>query len=165
MSVLKTERLVLREFTLEDAKFILELLNEPGFLRYIGDKGVRNLQDARNYLTQGPIDSYVHNGFGLYAVALLDGTLTGMCGLVSRPGLEDPDIGFAFLARHSGQGFAIEAARAVYEHGVNVLKLRRILAIVTPENARSIGVLQKLGLKFERFVRLNPDAELLKLYA
>ena len=165
MSVLATERLELRELTYADDAFILELLNEPNFIRFIGDKGVRSLEDARNYLLQGPMDSYVHNGYGLNAVTLKDGTPIGICGLVNRVGLDDPDIGFAFLARHGSQGYAIESAQAIYRHGLAVLQLPRIVAIVTAENHRSIAVLTKLGMKFERFVKLTPEAEKLKLYA
>lgn len=164
MSVLSTRRLVLREFTFEDDGFILELLNEPGFLRYIGDKGVRTLDDAREYLQKGPMDSYRNNGFGLYAVCLGEAAPVGMCGLVKREGLNDPDIGFAFLARHWGNGYAVESAAAVFEHGRRVLELPRILAITSPDNWGSIRVLEKIGLKFQRLMRLAEDREPVKLF-
>jgi [ribosomal protein S5]-alanine N-acetyltransferase len=156
--------LVLREFTFEDDGFILELLNEPGFLRYIGDKGVRTLDDAREYLQKGPMDSYRNNGFGLYAVCLGEAAPVGMCGLVKREGLNDPDIGFAFLARHWGNGYAVESAAAVFEHGRRVLELPRILAITSPDNWGSIRVLEKIGLKFQRLMRLAEDREPVKLF-
>jgi RimJ/RimL family protein N-acetyltransferase len=159
--------LVLREFTFEDDGFILELLNEPGFLRYIGDKGVRTLSDAREYLQKGPMDSYRQNGFGLLAVCGQSAAATpvGMCGLVKREGLNDPDIGFAFLARHWGKGYAAESAAAVLEHGRRVLKLPRILAITSPDNADSIKVLERIGFKFERLMRLTEDSKPVKLFA
>ena len=167
MSVLHTRRLLLREFTLEDDAFVLELLNEAGFLRYIGDKGVRTLSDAREYLQKGPMDSYRRNGFGLYAVCISRGGSAapiGMCGLVKREGLTDPDIGFAFLERHWGQGYAAESAAAVLDQGTRVLKLPRILAITSPDNGGSIRVLEKIGLKFDRLMRLTEDGDPVKLF-
>jgi [ribosomal protein S5]-alanine N-acetyltransferase len=164
VSVFETERLILRELNLGDAAFILELLNEPGFIKYIGDKGVRSLADAENYLEQGPLDSYLRNGYGLYAVVLRDGSVIGMCGLVNRIGLDDPDIGFAFLSRYGSRGFAAEAAKATMEFGRTQLKIPKIVAIVTPENAKSVAVLTKIGLRFERLIRLREGAEEVGLF-
>jgi [ribosomal protein S5]-alanine N-acetyltransferase len=158
---------MLREFTFDDVGFILELLNEPGFLRYIGDKGVRTLGDAREYLQKGPMDSYLRNGFGLYAVCVGETGATapvGMCGLVKREGLNDPDIGFAFLTRHWGKGYAAESAAAVLDHGRRVLELPCILAITSPDNWGSIRVLEKIGLKFERLMRLTEASKQVKLF-
>jgi RimJ/RimL family protein N-acetyltransferase len=160
MKALTTQRLNLRVLDHGDADFILELLNEPGFLRYIGDKGVRSLEDARNYLDQGPMDSYRRHGFGLLAVCLPDRTPLGICGLVKREGLEDPDIGFAFLERHWSKGYATESAAAVLDQARNVLKLGRIVAITSLDNAGSAAVLNKLGLHFERVIRLRDNDEL-----
>jgi RimJ/RimL family protein N-acetyltransferase len=149
MLVLETERLVLRPFTTDDAPFILTLLNEPSFLRYIGDKKVRTLEDARQYLLNGPIASYERNGFGLCLVELKDSqTAIGMCGLLKREELPDPDIGFAFLPDFWNKGFAFEAAAAVMNDARARLKLNRILAIVNPDNYASIKFLERLGLKF-----------------
>lgn len=164
MSVIQTPRLALRELNFADGEFILELLNEAGFLRYIGDKGVRNVADARNYILKGPMDSYAQNGFGLYAACLGDGTPIGICGLVKREGLEDPDVGFAFLDRFCAKGFAVEAAAAVLAHAKTHLKLERIVAITSPDNSRSIAVLEKIGLKFARTVRLAENSPELKLF-
>ncbi len=182
MTVLQTARLALREFTFDDATFVLELLNEPGFLRYIGDKGVRNLDDARNYIQQGPIDSYRRNGFGLYAACLREdggaphggaphggaaqgrAAPLGMCGLVRRDGLPDPDVGYAFLQRHWGHGYAVEAAAAALDYGTRSLKLPRILAITSPDNWSSIRVLEKIGMKFERLIQLTEGGEDVKLF-
>ncbi len=150
MLVLETERLVLRPFTMDDAPFILTLLNEPSFLRYIGDKKVRTLEDARQYLLNGPIASYERNGFGLCLVELKDSqTAIGMCGLLKREELPDPDIGFAFLPDFWNKGFAFEVAAAVMNDARARLKLKRILAIVNPDNYASIKLLERLGLKFE----------------
>jgi RimJ/RimL family protein N-acetyltransferase len=164
VSVIQTRRMVLRELDLGDDAFILELLNEAGFMRYIGDKGVRTLADAREYLLKGPMDSYARNGFGLYAACLRDGTPIGICGLVRRAGLDDPDVGFAFLARYWTNGYAVESAAAVLAHARRVLKLERIVAITTPDNSSSIAVLEKIGLKFERMIRLVPDGPEIKLF-
>ena len=151
MSVLQTERLNLRELTLDDAPFILTLLNEPSFLRFIGDKKVRTLEAARQYLLNGPMASYAHHGFGLNLVELNDShTPIGICGLLKREELPDPDIGFAFLPDFWGKGFAYEAAVAVMNDARERLKLNRVLAIVNPDNDASIKLLERLGMKFER---------------
>ena len=153
MLVLETERLLLRPFTTDDAPFVLTLLNEPSFLQYIGDKKVRNLEDARQYLTNGPIASYAKNGFGLLCVELKDSqTSIGMCGLLKREELPEPDIGFAFLPDFWNKGFAFEAAAAVMKDARERLKLSRILAIVNPDNYPSMKLLERLGLKFERML-------------
>ena len=162
--VIQTPRVDLRELELGDDEYILELLNEPGFIRFIGDKGVRTLGDSRDYLRQGPMDSYSRNGFGLYAACLRDGTPIGMCGLVKREGLDDPDIGFAFLSRYWSKGYAVESAGAVLAYAVEVLRLKRIVAITSPDNWSSIAVLEKIGFKFERMIRLVDHSPELKLF-
>jgi RimJ/RimL family protein N-acetyltransferase len=160
MLVLETERLLLRPLTTDDAPFILTLLNEPSFLRFIGDKKVRNLEDARQYILTGPMASYERHGLGLLAVELkASQTPIGMCGLLKREELPEPDIGFAYLPDFWGQGFAFEAAKAVMNDARDSLKLNRVLAIVNPDNDASIKLLERLGLKFER---LKGDV---KLYA
>lgn len=164
MTVIQTGRLVLRRLDAKDAPFILELLNEAAFLRFIGDKGVRNLDDARAYILKGPVNSYERHGFGLYAVCLPDGTALGICGLVRRDGLADVDVGFAFLSRHHSRGYAVESATAVLAYARQVLQLRRIVAITSPENRDSIAVLEKIGLKFEGMIRLEEYGPELKLF-
>jgi RimJ/RimL family protein N-acetyltransferase len=163
-AVIQTGRLVLRRLELSDAVFILELLNEPEFLRFIGDKGVRDLDNARDYILKGPVDSYGRHGFGLYATCLYDGTPVGICGLVKREGLADVDVGFAFLSRHRSKGYAVESASAVLEHARRVLRLPRIVAITSPDNAASVAVLERIGLKFERMIRLAEHSPELKLF-
>lgn len=148
MNVLETGRLALRRFSPDDAPLILQLLNEPLFLRFIGDKNVRTLADAGEYLRHGPLASYARHGFGLYHVSLkADGTPIGMCGLLKRDTLEDVDVGFAYLPQFGGRGYATEAAKATLEYGQTVLGLKRIVAIASPDNADSINVLQKIGLR------------------
>ena len=151
MTVLETERLLLRHFDTGDAPFILALLNEPSFLRYIGDKKVRTLDDARQYILNGPVATYERHGFGLYQVELKDShTPIGMCGLLKREELPQPDIGFAFLPDFWNKGFAFEAAAAVLNDARKRMKLDRVLAIVNPDNEPSIRLLEKLGFRFER---------------
>jgi ribosomal-protein-alanine N-acetyltransferase len=159
-----TARLALRELNFADAAFILELLNEAAFLHYIGDKGVRDLADAREYIAKGPMVSYADNGFGLYAACLHSGEPLGICGLVKRDGLVEPDVGFAFLARHWSKGYATESTLAVLNYGRNVLKLRRIVAITSPDNVHSIAVLEKTGFRFERMIHLAHTTSELKLF-
>jgi [ribosomal protein S5]-alanine N-acetyltransferase len=164
VTVIITARLILRELTVDDAPFILELLNEADFVRFIGDKGVKNLTDAREYIRKGPVDSYVRNGYGLYAACLRDGSAIGICGLVKRDGLSDPDLGFAFLERFRGKGYALESAQAVLDRGRKAFGLKRILAITPLDNDRSAAVLEKAGFEFERIIRLGESAEELKLF-
>ena len=166
MKILETERLLLRQFSIDDADFILRLLNEPSFIQNIGDRGVRTLEDARSYILRVPIASYERNGFGLYLVILTEtGTSIGMCGLIKREALEDVDIGYAFLPEYWSKGYAIEAAMAVKEYARDGIGLRRLVAITDPENLASIRVLEKLGLRFETMIRLSEDDIELKLLA
>ncbi len=166
MIVLETARLTLRHLSIGDAEFILRLLNEPSFLRDIGDKGVRNLDDARQYILNGPVASYERNGFGLYLVELKDdGTPIGISGLVKRDTLPEPDIGFAFLPAYWSQGYAVESAAAVMTYAREVLGLTRIAAITSPDNNASEKLLGKIGLRFERMIKLSDDGDEAKLFA
>ena len=165
MTVLDTERLLLRPITVDDAEFILILLNEPSFLRYIGDKQVRNVEDARQYILNGPIASYERHGLGLLLVELRDShTRIGMCGLLKRDELPEPDIGFALIPDFWNKGFAFEAAAAVLQDACDRLKLQHILAITSLDNDASIKLLERLGFKFDRVTRLAPDREEIKLF-
>ena len=153
--LIETARLTLDELTVgRDEAFVLELLNEPGFLQNIGDRGVRDLDGARGYI-DGVTASYAKNGFGLWRVAEAgSGTAVGICGLIRREGLDDPDVGYAFLARSWGQGYAAEAARASLDYGRRVLGIGRIVAITAPDNAASIKVLEKIGLTAAGIIRV-----------
>jgi ribosomal-protein-alanine N-acetyltransferase len=158
MIVFETERLVVSRFTLDDAPFVLELQSEPEWLRFIGDRGVRDLDSARAYIQRAPLDMYARLGFGLYKVSLkADGTPIGMCGLLKRDSLSDVDIGFAFLARHRGKGYAREAAQATLDHAEESHSLKRILAITSPDNVRSISLLEKLGFSYQKTLQLSVD--------
>jgi [ribosomal protein S5]-alanine N-acetyltransferase len=166
--LLDTERLRLRELSPSsdaDAAFIMRLLNEPSFIRNIGDRGVRNLDDARDYINKGPVNSYRAYGHGLYRVEIkANRASAGLCGLVRREGLNGPDLGYAFLPEFWSQGYAAEAARAVLAHARDALVLERVLAIVDPANTGSIRLLQKLGFGFERMVQLSADDIALNLF-
>ncbi len=166
MKIIETERLILRQFSTDDAEFILELVNEPSFIQNIGDRGVRTMEDARAYILRVAISSYEKNGFGLYLVELKDsGESIGMCGLIKRDGLEDVDIGYAFLPKFWSKGYALEAALAVKDYAWDVIRLKRLVAITDPANQGSIRVLEKIGLKYEKMVRLSDDDIELKLFA
>lgn len=165
-TILTTPRLVLREISPDDdAPFILALLNEPSFLEFIGDRGVRTLDDARRYITEGPVASYARHGFGLWLVSLQEGgEKIGMCGLLKRDALEDVDIGFAYLPAYWSRGYGIEAARAVLAHGRQVLGIPRIVAITAPHNEASGRLLERLGLRCERIVHLPGHAQESRLF-
>jgi RimJ/RimL family protein N-acetyltransferase len=166
MNVIETDRLILCKLTIDDAGFILDLLNQPSFLQFIGDRGVRTLDDASDYILRGPIASYERFGFGLYLTALKEsGVPIGICGLVKRESLEDVDIGFAFLPQFWSKGYAFESASAVMEYGKNALGLNRIVGVTSADNYASIRVLEKLGLRFAKMVRLSADGPELKLFA
>lgn len=155
-----TDRLRLRRLTLDDAPFILDLVNQPSWLENIGDKGVRNLDDARDYLRKGPMAMYEQHGFGLYCVErAADGIPMGLCGLIKRDALEDVDIGYALLPPYWGQGFAREAAQATLAHAVRDYGLQRVVAITSPGNSRSARLLEEMGFRFERMLALSGDDE------
>ena len=164
MSILDTERLSLRSITLKDAAFILELLNDPAFLRFVGDKGVRTVDEAREYIARGPQASYARNGFGLWLVELKASRVpVGICGLLKREALSDVDLGFAFLPHYRSNGYAYESAAAVLQYGRNALGIKRIVAITNPDNADSLRVLKKIGMSFEQMIRLAEDELEVKL--
>lgn len=165
MIVLETDRLRLRWLTADDAAFMFELVNDPTWIEFIGDRNVKTVEAARAYVTEKYVADYVGHGFGLNLVELKEsGTPVGICGLIKREGLDDVDVGFAFLPRYAGLGYATESAAAVLEHGRRVLGIGRIVAITTPNNARSIRVLEKVGLRFEKIIRIKGDDEDLALY-
>lgn len=158
IKILETTRLVLREFDLQDSAFILRLVNTPYWLEFIGDKGVRTIKDARNYLLEGPIKSYQENGFGLWLVQLKNSnTPIGMCGLVNREGLENVDIGFALLPGQSNLGYGYEMASATLNFAIHGLEIEKIDAITDHRNVASIRLLNKIGLNFEKKMQLSKD--------
>jgi len=163
---LHTARLAIRPFTEDDAAFILELVNDADWLRFIGDKNVHCLDDARRYLREGPLAMFAKHGHGLCCVERRsDGTALGMCGLIKRDTLADIDLGFAFLPTARGQAYAREAAAAVLEHGGTALALKRIVAIPATDNAASARVLEAVGMRFERVLPAAADGKVLRLFA
>jgi RimJ/RimL family protein N-acetyltransferase len=166
VKILETERTVIREVVEADAAFVLDLLNQPSFLKYIGDRGVRNLADAREFLETRYRQSYRDFGYGLYVVELKEtGAAAGLCGFVKRDTLPDPDIGFAFLPQFWSQGYAHEAAAAVMKYGRDILGLTRILAITTQDNETSGRLLAKIGFKFDGLIKMPTDENELKLFS
>lgn len=150
---------------LDDGTFFLRLLNEPSFLRFIGDRGVRTLEDAERYIAERLIESYVRNGFGLWVVERkhTPGPI-GICGLVKRDALPDPDIGFAFLPEYWSNGFAYESAAGVRDYAFTTLRLPRLLAVANADNVASIALLEKLGLVFARPLDLATNAAPVRLF-
>ena len=165
MNNLETERLVIREIEEGDAAFINALLNSPGFLKYIGDRGVRSDDEAITFIRERLRKSYEVNGYGLYAVLRkADSTLVGICGFVRRDTLPGPDLGFAFLPEHEGKGYGNESSLAVLEHGREKLGFDRVLAITTLDNRPSIRLLEKLGFSFTKEID-GAAGERLNLYS
>lgn len=164
MTVIETNQLILRKLTLDDAEFMLRLLNDEAWHRYIGDRGIRTVEGARDYIVNGAMESYDRLGFGLFLTELKEyATPIGLCGLIKRDSLTDVDIGFAFLPEFRGQGYAYEAAAATLEYGRTTIGLERIVAITTIDNERSGRLLEKIGMKLEGHVATNKEE--LKLYA
>ncbi|MEJ7622714.1 MAG: GNAT family N-acetyltransferase [Pyrinomonadaceae bacterium] len=162
-TILETERLVIREVTIDDAAFILELLNTPKFLKYIGDRGVRDLDGARVYISDRYLASYRDNGYGLYGVVeKAGGTLIGACGFVRRETLSAPDMGFSFLPEYEGQGYGFESANAVMKYGRRTFGFTTVLAITSLDNDASGRLLSKLGFTLDREIEIGGDT--LKLF-
>jgi RimJ/RimL family protein N-acetyltransferase len=166
MQILETERLTVRQLEARDAEFIVGLLNEPSFLQYIGDRGVRSTDDALRWLADGPLASYAAHGFGLSLVELKrTGEPIGICGLLKRDTLDDADLGFAYRPAFWKQGYATEAGSAMLGYARSAKALQRVVAITSLENQASIAVLTRLEFRFERLVRLTEGGEELRLFA
>jgi len=166
VKILETERTILREVTTDDAEFILDLVNQPSFIKFIGDRKVRTVVQARDYIESRFTESYKQFGFGMWAVELKAGqTPIGICGFVKRDSLPDADIGFAFLPQFEKKGYAVESAEGVMKYGRDVLGLKRILAITSQDNESSGRLLKKINFKFERLVKLPHDDEELRLFS
>ncbi|UCE93200.1 MAG: GNAT family N-acetyltransferase [Flavobacteriaceae bacterium] len=159
MAILSTDRLVIEKVTLEDAPSLIKLMNDKDWIRNIGDRNIKTLEAAREHIKERFFKSYDESDFGFYAVRLKnDKTFIGVAGLIHREGLEHVDIGYGFLPEFRGKGYAFEAAKSIFEYGLNELKIEKILAIVNPANKASIHLLEKLGLRYEKMVRL-PDED------
>ncbi len=160
--IIETERLYLREFKIEDAAFLIELLNSETWIQFIGDRNVKTVKNAQKYILEKICLSYKISGFGFYLVLLKEeNTTIGMCGLVKRDFLDLPDIGFAFLPEFTGLGLAFEAANATLNFAKDKLALLEIAAITTQENSKSITLLKKLGLQFEKTISLKTGEEMM----
>lgn len=166
LSVIETERTRLRRLTAADADFMLNLLNQPSFIQYIGDRGVRTAAAAGQYIEEKFVGSYDRNGYGLYLAELkVTGEPIGICGFVKRDALPQPDLGFALLPEYWSRGYAFETAAALLEYGKETLGFGEVLAITTPGNESSENLLMKLGFKFERLMKLSEDADEVNLFA
>ena len=166
MMVTESERLLLREMNVDDAPFILELLNDPDWIKYIGDRGIRTEEAARKYIEEGPMAMYKEHGIGLYVVELKESiTPIGVCGLIQRDFLKDVDLGFGYLSRYFGQGYGYEAAKAVLDYGVEKLGYRRIAGFTSLDNVKSANLLKKLGMRDEGKIRYSSMAEYVRLFA
>lgn len=162
--MLQTDRLRIRPFRVSDAPFILALLNTPGWLQYIGDRGVTDLPSAKQYLTERLIPPYQQHGFGFYACLTADGQPIGMCGFAQRDYLDYPDLGFAFLPPYIGQGYGTEAATALLAYAQSTLLLQQIAAFTSMDNAASIHLLEKLGFQFQHTFTIPGEGEELRLF-
>ena len=164
MKILGTERLILREIETQDAAFLFELLNSPKFLKYIGDRGVRTVEDADEFIESRYRESYRQNGFGLYVVERSEGESVGICGFVKRGYLNHPDIGFAFLPEYEGKGYGFESAKALLEFGFRELGFDVVYAITSPENTASEKLLAKLGFRLEHPIT-TPEGDSVNLHS
>ena len=165
MSIVKTDRLILRKIDTDDAAFMLRLLNDPEFIQYVGDKNARDLESAKTYILEGPVASYHSFGFGLYLVELNDGlTPIGICGILKRDFLDHADLGFALMPEYREAGYAFEAAQATIELARSDLKLPHIVAFTAENNTRSIKLLEKLGMAFDRMIDLPAGGKRVNLY-
>jgi len=165
VKILETERLTLRELiSADDAEFVFALLNAPKFIQYIGDRGVRSVEQAREFIENRYRQSYSDHGYGLYAVELkTDSTAVGMCGFVRRDTLPGPDLGFAFLPEYEGKGYGFESAKAVMGYGRKTLGFTTVLAITSQDNEVSGKLLEKLGFRFDRLIESGDET--LKLFS
>ena len=166
MEILNTERLVISKFTLNEASFIIELMNDKDWIQNIGDRGVRTLDDAENYIKDKFLASYDKYGFGFYVITLKSTKeRIGTVGLIDRDGIEGVEIGYGMLPAFRGKGYALEAAKAIFNHAQNTFRIDKIVAIVNPNNKGSIHLLEKLGLRYEKMVRLSGETKDIKYFS
>ena len=166
MQLLSTKRLVIQRVTLGDAPFLLELMNDKDWIQNIGDRGIRSVKEAEEYITSKFLKSYAEDKIGFYGIVLKEtGEMIGTAGLIDRDGLDHVDIGYGFLPAYRGKGYALEATKAIYDYGYDQLGLDKIVAIVNSDNTDSIKLLKKLGLRFEKMVRLPDEEQDIKLFS
>ncbi len=163
--ILETRRLLITELTVDDAPFIFKLMNDKEWKRFIGDRNIHTLQDAKNYLADRLIPSYKNWGFGFYKVAdkSTDAPL-GISGFVDRKELEHVDVGFAFLPEGRKKGYAFESTQALLFYASEALNLKTILAIANKDNENSHRLLKKLGFRFQKYVKLYDENEEISLF-
>ena len=163
--IIETKRLRIRKLTLNDASFFYELVNDPDWIRFIGDRNVQTLQDAEDYLTNRIFKAYKDWGFGFYAVVnKKSDDLVGISGFVKRDELEHVDVGFAFLPKGRGQGFAYESTQALMNYGQETLNFTTVLAIANNDNERSHSLLKKLGFQFDKHIKLYEEEQEISLF-
>ena len=155
--IAETERLIIREMTTDDAAFVLELINTPKFHQFIGDRGVRTVAEAEQYIEERFLANQRKHGFGMFAVCLRDGTPIGNCGFVRRETLAGPDIGFAFLPEYEGKGYGFESAEAMMRYGRETLGFEQVYAITSLDNDASIRLLEKLGMRLQTVIEQNGE--------
>ena len=166
IKILETDRLTLRHLTVEDAEFIVTLLNEPDWIKYIGDRDIRTDEDAKKYIKQGPMTMYDEHGIGLYLIELKENAQPiGLCGLLHRDFLKDLDLGFALLSKYWGKGYAFEAAQGTLTYGAEMLGHSRIVGFTSLDNEKSANLLQKLGMKDEGTIKYTSTSEDVRLFA
>lgn len=160
-----TDKLLISPFTIEDAPFLFELMNSPSWLKFIGDRGIKTVNDAKDFIFNKHFVNYKENGFGSYKVTLIEtGNPIGTCGFFKREGLQDVDLGFAFLPEYEGQGFAFESATTLLEIFQKNTDFKRVVAITLPENTKSIALLERLGFHEEKSIQLSTTDEELMLF-
>ena len=163
--ILETERLIISEISIEDAPFFYDLVNDPEWIQFIGDRNVKTIADAENYLSTKIIPSYKKNGFGFYLVSIKSKNLPiGISGLIDRDGLEYIDVGYALLPEFRSKGYAFEATKAVLTFAKNDLQIDPIIAITNVDNIKSCKLLERLGLRFDKIIQLENDAVKCRLY-
>ncbi len=164
--LMETDRLRLRPVTVDDSALMLAVWNDPAFIENVADRGIRTAEQAREAIKSGAEKMFQEYGYGPYCMSLkFDGTMIGICGIFKRENIDDPDIGFGVLPDYFGKGYAGEAAKAVVEHARNTLDISVLTAIVSPTNAASIGLIEKLGLTYERMITMPGDDDAVCLYS
>ena len=164
-NVYETERLIIRPMSLDDADLILELYNMPNFIKFIGDRNINSLADAENYIQAKFLPQFEKLGFGNYLIELKEGNVKiGGVGIFEREGLDIVDIGFSVLERFEGKGYMFEAAQKVKSIGMDDFGLSKISAITLKDNFSSQKLIERLGLKFQKYVTLPNENEELMYY-
>ena len=166
MKIAETQRLILTKITEDDAPFILELMNTPGWLKFIGDRNIKTVSEARDYIKKNQLKCYEDYGFGYYKILLKSENLKpiGTSGLLKRDTLEHIDVGFSLLPNYYKKGYGFEAANTILNLAKTQFKIKTVCAITLPSNIASIRLLKKLGLSLKKEVKPFEDDETLLLF-